>query len=731
MLEHPAHEVVGLDGQLVAVEVVALEQHRLGTEDADAQAGDREAGLVVVQLAARLHDLGVDDGLGAVVEVVDEQAPLDPDLGGGQAGADRLVHGLHHVVDQLHQGAVDVVDRLGHLAQHGVAVGADGVGGHAPQSTAAGRVPVAGTVRRTRPRRSDVGRVDLDPQPAGRARDARPGRRHRTAWSPARTRNRSSAERRHLERPTPPQARGVRRRPGAPQQGQGPERRQAELARGPAARPRPAGRGRRGRRRPAPRGRARGSGPAPGPPPPRAPTTRAARASRASASSPAPNRGASRCWSKSRKATRPAWSTRWRAASVPDHQAGAARSPAADRSAVTSTAGVASRAASSSVARDTPIRSALSRVESHTAHTAGRRLAAPPAGQHARRSRPGPPPRRSGCSGPARRTSRQASSRMRPVRLSTQTTRPPGRSSSAWAAVASRSENSPVRGSSPVRSTTSTTGQPRRSTARSVVTSGRPSVSASGGHGLHQHHRGPVAAAPLDHHVHRRPGRGPLLAVGLVVGVEHHGGAQPVDRGPGRRPGSRPSRTRRRPGGGPVVGQQGHRHAGARAAARPGARPGCGTAATTRTPSGPIRWTSSSTSRVVSSAGARRTTDGPPAGQRRRRPGPPSRRRARRAAGHRRRCRRRGPRTHPRAGTPCPGTTTPARPTATPPTRPGPPPPAAGRARSSAARSSGCTPGSGVDVVLDHPGGHPSAVQRDADPAAHGRRRRPGAAGTA
>ncbi len=39
------------------------------------------------------------------------------------------------------------------------------------------------------------------------------------------------------------------------------------------------------------------------PPPSRVPTSRAARASRARVSSPAPNRGASRCWSMSRKAT--------------------------------------------------------------------------------------------------------------------------------------------------------------------------------------------------------------------------------------------------------------------------------------------------------------------------------------------------------------------------------------------------------------------------------------------
>ena len=49
-----------------------------------------------------------------------------------------------------------------------------------------------------------------------------------------------------------------------------------------------------------------------------------------------------------------------------------------------------------------------------------------------------------------------------------------------------------------------------------------------------------------------------------------------------------------------------------RAAGRPGARPGRATAVTTRTPSAPMRWTISRTTRLESRAGARRTTDGPP-----------------------------------------------------------------------------------------------------------------------
>ena len=55
---------------------------------------------------------GIDDGLRPVVELVHEQAALDADLGRGQPGTDGLVHRLHHVVDEPHQGAVDVLDGL-------------------------------------------------------------------------------------------------------------------------------------------------------------------------------------------------------------------------------------------------------------------------------------------------------------------------------------------------------------------------------------------------------------------------------------------------------------------------------------------------------------------------------------------------------------------------------------------------------------------------------------------
>jgi hypothetical protein len=176
----------------------------------------------------------------------------------------------------------------------------------------------------------------------------------------------------------------------------------------------------------------------------------------------------------SRKATTSARVTRWSAASVPTTNRAVPRSVGSE-DAVTSRASTPVSADSSSVARVTPIRSALRRVESHRAHTAGR------ASPHRRHCSPTPsgfwamaPPHRVHVARVPHRA--QARSRARPVRFRMHTARPSGRSRVTCRRCARRSEKRPVRGSSPVRSTISTTGQPRRSTERAVVTRVRPSA---------------------------------------------------------------------------------------------------------------------------------------------------------------------------------------------------------------------------------------------------------------
>ena len=93
-----------------------------------------------------------------------------------------------------------------------------------------------------------------------------------------------------------------------------------------------------------------------------------------------------------------------------------------------------------------------------------------------------------------------------------------------------------MRGSSPRRSMTSTAGHPRARPARDGVTR-RPGARISRvGQGDTSAHGRAVAPGPLGHHRPRRPRRGPLLVVRLVVGVEHDGGRQARQRGEGGGP---------------------------------------------------------------------------------------------------------------------------------------------------------------------------------------------------
>ena len=77
-------------------------------------------------VADRLDDLGVDDDRDHVVDVDDRQTQGHADLRRGQADAGRGFHRLDHVVDELLQGAVDLADPLGLLAQNRVADDEDG-----------------------------------------------------------------------------------------------------------------------------------------------------------------------------------------------------------------------------------------------------------------------------------------------------------------------------------------------------------------------------------------------------------------------------------------------------------------------------------------------------------------------------------------------------------------------------------------------------------------------------
>ena len=211
------------------------------------------------------------------------------------------------------------VDLAGHLLEHRVAVDRGRrtrTWPHCTGRAGEGRAGTDGRRRAAHALRRRSGRPPPASRSAGRGTAASASHRTRVVGRPdqpavAVHRRHGDAARRRPGLRRRPAAPGPRSRARAPNGGSPRDRRMRPLGHGQERRDR------RGPRPGAPRGRGSGSGPAPGRPPSRVPTSRAARANRASVSSPAPKRGASRCWSMSRKATTSARVTRWRAASVP------------------------------------------------------------------------------------------------------------------------------------------------------------------------------------------------------------------------------------------------------------------------------------------------------------------------------------------------------------------------------------------------------------------------------
>ena len=182
-----AEELVGVDGDLVAVEVEPGEVDLLGAHDGPRQTRDRQAPLVVGPLPPSLGEHGVHDRHRPrpVAGVVDEHPLLDAHLGGRQAHTGRLVHRLHHVVGQLLERPVDVLDLRGPLPQHGVAVEPDRVPRHAGHGTGGGHRPPALCSVAPGAAQDRTGSTSTRSRPGGRATPA--SRSHSVAWSGART----------------------------------------------------------------------------------------------------------------------------------------------------------------------------------------------------------------------------------------------------------------------------------------------------------------------------------------------------------------------------------------------------------------------------------------------------------------------------------------------------------------------------------------------------------------
>src|SRR3954469_14539364 len=121
VLDAAGEQFGALDGHRVAVHVEPLGHHAPGPLDRVDQAGERQAALVVLVLVLRQVQRGIDQVTGlVVVDVVGEDPQADPDLRRGQACPGGIQHGFGEVFDQPAQLGVEIADRLGRRAQHGI-----------------------------------------------------------------------------------------------------------------------------------------------------------------------------------------------------------------------------------------------------------------------------------------------------------------------------------------------------------------------------------------------------------------------------------------------------------------------------------------------------------------------------------------------------------------------------------------------------------------------------------
>src|SRR3954451_10491373 len=121
VLDAAGEQFGALDGHRVAVHVEPLGHHAPGPLDRVDQAGERQAALVVLVLVLRQVQRGIDQVTGlVVVDVVGEDPQADPDLRRGQACPVGIQHGFGEVFDQPAQLGVEITDRLGRRAQHGI-----------------------------------------------------------------------------------------------------------------------------------------------------------------------------------------------------------------------------------------------------------------------------------------------------------------------------------------------------------------------------------------------------------------------------------------------------------------------------------------------------------------------------------------------------------------------------------------------------------------------------------
>src|ERR1035437_5587583 len=141
MLDGAGEQPVALDADLLAVAVQPPGHDTVAALHLADQSGDGEAALIPRLLALAAHHLGVGELVDLVVDLEDDDAQRHAHLGGGEAGAVGVDHGLDHVVHELADGVVDAGRARGPGDEDGILVSGENDGEqchgspHGPGST--------------------------------------------------------------------------------------------------------------------------------------------------------------------------------------------------------------------------------------------------------------------------------------------------------------------------------------------------------------------------------------------------------------------------------------------------------------------------------------------------------------------------------------------------------------------------------------------------------------------
>ena len=195
-------QLVALDDDLVAVEVEALHGDDLRAHDLEREAGQRQAALLVDPLARRLDDLGVEEHVraGLVVDVVDEEPLLHPDLRRGETRRPGASYIVSYIASTSFTSApsISVTGAAGRLST-GSPKSADRVSRHrpwyrpAPPAQIRGGSTAARTGRRCRPDASAGASASASASQSGAHERPAVGRARTPARRDARRPRRSSS----------------------------------------------------------------------------------------------------------------------------------------------------------------------------------------------------------------------------------------------------------------------------------------------------------------------------------------------------------------------------------------------------------------------------------------------------------------------------------------------------------------------------------------------------------